>query len=241
MPLKTLIAENLVWDAAYRNEDDKVVCFFKSAGKFKSRYATLGFNDAANLDAGNMWPTEFALKKLTPGEEKKVSFAPGDTGFPVVEVAGSSFGFPTCWDQWFPELARIYSLEGAEILVYPTAIGSEPHLVEFDTQPLWEQLIVANGLANATFMVVVNRIGFERPLEFYGSSFISDPYGRVLVRAPRDRPTVLVADLDLNHRRNWINFGLITTRRPEQYSGLLDGAAGGVPLDRPGIGPEADR
>jgi predicted amidohydrolase len=67
-------------------------------------------NDAANLDAGNMWPTEFALKKLTPGEEKKVSFAPGDTGFPVVEVAGSSFGFPTCWDQWFPELGRIYSL-----------------------------------------------------------------------------------------------------------------------------------
>jgi N-carbamoylputrescine amidase len=160
-----------------------------------------------------------------PGYHEDRYFTPGDTGFPVVEVAGSNFGFPTCWDQWFPELARIYSLEGAEILVYPTAIGSEPHLQEFDTQPLWEKLIVANGLANATFMVAVNRIGFEQPLEFYGSSFISDPYGRILVRAPRDRPAVLVADLDLNHRRDWLNFELITTRRPDQYRRLLEGAA----------------
>jgi N-carbamoylputrescine amidase len=159
-----------------------------------------------------------------PGYHEDRYFTPGDSGFPVVEVAGSRFGFPTCWDQWFPELARIYSLEGAEILVYPTAIGSEPHLQEFDTQPLWEKLIVANGLANATFMVVVNRIGFEQPLEFYGSSFISDPYGRILVRAPRDRAAVLVADLDLNHRRDWLNFELITTRRPDQYRRLLDGA-----------------
>jgi N-carbamoylputrescine amidase len=165
-----------------------------------------------------------------PGYHEDRYFAPGDTGFPVVDVAGSRFGFPTCWDQWFPELARIYSLEGAEILVYPTAIGSEPHLGGFDTQPLWEQLIVANGLANATFMVVINRIGFEPPLTFYGSSFISDPYGRVVVRAPRDRPAVLVADLDLNHRRDWLNFELIGTRRPDQYGRLLDDAA---PAARP--------
>jgi N-carbamoylputrescine amidase len=160
-----------------------------------------------------------------PGYHEDRYFAPGDTGFPVVEVAGSNFGFPTCWDQWFPELARIYSLEGAEIIVYPTAIGSEPHLEGFDTQPLWEKTIVANGLANATFMVAVNRIGSEPPLTFYGSSFISDPYGRVLVRAPRDRPAVLVADLDLNHRRDWLNFELITTRRPDQYRRLVDDRA----------------
>lgn len=72
-------------------------------------------------------------------------------------------------------------------------------------------------------MVAVNRIGFEQPLRFYGSSFISDPYGRVLVRAPRERPAVLVADLDLNHRRDWLDFGLITTRRPDQYRRLVDG------------------
>jgi N-carbamoylputrescine amidase len=84
-------------------------------------------------------------------------------------------GCPTCWDQWFPEVARAYSLRGAEILIYPTAIGSEPDHPDFDTQPLWQQVIVANGVANGTFMVAVNRIGFEDPLTFYGSSFISDP------------------------------------------------------------------
>jgi N-carbamoylputrescine amidase len=185
---------------------------------------TKGFNTAICVDAAGRLLARTRKLHIPrfAGYHEDRYFAPGDTGFPVVEVAGSSFGFPTCWDQWFPELARIYSLEGAEILVYPTAIGSEPHLDDFDTQPLWEQLIVANGLANATFMVVVNRIGFEDPLTFYGSSFISDPYGRTLVRAPRDRPAVLVADLDLNHRRDWLSFGLIETRRPEQYRRLVD-------------------
>ncbi len=149
-------------------------------------------------------------------------FAPGDTGFPIAEVAGARFGFPTCWDQWFPELARIYSLNGAEILVYPTAIGSEPNREGFDTQPLWRQMITANGLANAMFMVAVNRIGTEAPLTFYGSSFISDPYGRVVVEAPRNEPAVLVADLDLDQRRDWLTFGLFSTRRPDQYGRLTE-------------------
>jgi N-carbamoylputrescine amidase len=137
-------------------------------------------------------------------------------------VAGASFGFPTCWDQWFPELARAYSLEGAEVLVYPTAIGSEPAHPGFDTEPLWQQVIVANGIANATFMVAVNRIGTEPPLEFYGSSFISDPYGRILVQAPRSEPAVLVADLDLDARRDWLElFPFFATRRPDTYQPLL--------------------
>ncbi len=114
-------------------------------------------------------------------------FRPGTTGYPTVPVAGATFGFPTCWDQWFPEVARAYSLAGAEVLVYPTAIGSEPELPGFDTEPLWQQVIVANGIANGTFMVAVNRIGTEPPLTFYGSSFISDPYGRILVQAPARR------------------------------------------------------
>ncbi len=149
-------------------------------------------------------------------------FAAGNTGFPVVEVAGARFGFPTCWDQWNPELARIYALEGAEVLVYPTAIGSEPDLGDFDTQPLWKHMITANGLANGTYMVAVNRIGTEGPLTFYGSSFVSDPYGRVLVEAPRAEPTVLVADLDLDQRRDWLTFGLFDTRRPDQYGRLTE-------------------
>jgi N-carbamoylputrescine amidase len=146
---------------------------------------------------------------------------PGDDAFPVVALGDARFGFPTCWDQWFPELARAYSLAGAEVLVYPTAIGSEPDHPGFDTEPLWERVIVANGIANGTFMVAVNRIGEEPPLTFYGSSFISDPYGRKLVQAPRDEPAVLVADLDLDQRRDWLDlFPFLTTRRPDAYGSL---------------------
>ncbi len=138
----------------------------------------------------------------------------------------AQLGCPTCWDQWFPELARAYSLEGAEVLIYPTAIGSEPDHPDFDTQPLWQQVIVGNGVANGTFMVAINRIGTEAPLTFYGASFISDPYGRVLVQAPRDRPAVLVADLDLDQRRDWLElFPFLTTRRPDAYQLLTRGPA----------------
>jgi N-carbamoylputrescine amidase len=145
--------------------------------------------------------------------------------YPVVSLplSDARLGLPTCWDQWFPELARAYSLAGAEVLVYPTAIGSEPDHPEFDTEPLWQQVIVGNGIANGTFMVAVNRFGVEGPLTFYGSSFISDPYGRVLVQAPRDRPAVLVADLDLDQRRDWLElFPFLTTRRPDAYGTLTE-------------------
>jgi len=160
---------------------------------------------------------------VTAGYYEDRYFRPGpiDGGFPVVELGGAKLGFPTCWDQWFPELARAYSLAGAEVLVYPTAIGSEPDHPEFDTEPLWEKVMVANGIANGTFMVAVNRIGTEGPLTFYGSSFISDPYGRVLVQAPRDAPAVLVADLDLDQRRDWLDlFPFLETRRPDAYGPL---------------------
>ena len=160
-----------------------------------------------------------------PGYREDHYFRPGDDGCPVVSIAGARFGFPTCWDQWFPELARAYGLAGAEVLVYPTAIGSEPEAPEFDTQPIWRQVIVAHGITSATFMVAINRIGTEGPLTFYGSSFISDPYGRVLVAAPRDEPAVLVADLDLDQRRDWLRFGLLQTRRPEVYGALIDARA----------------
>ncbi len=147
---------------------------------------------------------------------------PGDDAFPVIELGDARFGFPTCWDQWFPELARAYSLAGAEVIVYPTAIGSEPDHPDFDTQPLWERVIVGNGIANGTFMVAVNRIGTEDPLTFYGSSFISDPYGRILAKAPRDAPAVLVADLDLDQREDWLTlFPFLGSRRPDAYGSLV--------------------
>ena len=162
---------------------------------------------------------------VTAGYHEDRYFRPGPAGadaFTPISLGGAQVGLPTCWDQWFPELARAYSLRGADVLVYPTAIGSEPDHPDFDTEPLWERVIVGNAIANGTFMVVVNRIGDEPPLRFYGSSFICDPYGRILAQAPRDQPAVLIADLDLDQRRDWLElFPFLTTRRPDAYQPLL--------------------
>ncbi len=144
---------------------------------------------------------------VTAGYHEDRYFRPGPgelDAFPLLTLGEARLGLPTCWDQWFPEVARAYSLEGADVLVYATAIGSEPDHPEFDTQPLWEKVIVGNAIANGLFMVAVNRVGEESPLRFYGSSFICDPYGRKLVQAPRDEPAVLVADLDLDQRHDWL-------------------------------------
>jgi N-carbamoylputrescine amidase len=161
---------------------------------------------------------------ITAGYHEDRYFRPGPSGddaFPVIGLGEARLGLPTCWDQWFPELARAYSLEGADVLIYPTAIGSEPEHPDFDTQPLWEKVIVGNAIANGIFMVAVNRIGTEPPLRFYGSSFICDPYGRKLVQAPRDEPAVLVADLDLDQREDWLElFPFLSTRRPDTYARL---------------------
>ena len=194
--------------------------------------APLGFNTAICVapDGSLLARTRKLHIPITAGYHEDRYFAPGDTGHPVYDIAGATWGFPTCWDQWFPELARAYSLAGAEVLVYPTAIGSEPDHPGFDTQPLWQQVIVGNGIANGTFMVAVNRVGIEPAphpgdpgITFYGSSFISDPYGRILVQAPRDEPAVLVADLDLDARRDWLElFPFLTTRRPDTYRSLAD-------------------
>jgi N-carbamoylputrescine amidase len=190
----------------------------------------LGYNTAIVVapDGGLVSRTRKLHIPVTAGYHEDQYFRPGpadEDPFPLTSISTPDgetlLGCPTCWDQWFPELARGYSLAGAEVLIYPTAIGSEPDHPGFDTQPLWQQVIVANGVANGTFMVAVNRIGIEGPLEFYGSSFISDPYGRVLAQAPRDQPAVLVADLDLDQRRDWLElFPFLRTRRPDAYASL---------------------
>jgi N-carbamoylputrescine amidase len=164
---------------------------------------------------------------VTAGYHEDRYFRPGpgegEQPYPLVALAQASLGLPTCWDQWFPEVARAYSLEGADVLVYPTAIGSEPDHPGFDTQPLWERVIVGNAIANGVFMVAVNRIGLEPPLRFYGSSFVCDPYGRKLVQAPREQPAVLVAELDLDQREDWLElFPFLRTRRPGTYGRLTE-------------------
>jgi N-carbamoylputrescine amidase len=141
------------------------------------------------------------------------------------EGLGARIGLPTCWDQWFPEVARAYALGGSELVVYPSAIGSEPLFPKFDSEPQWRQVIVANGIANGLFMVVPNRTGDEPQLRFYGSSFISDPFGRVLVRAPRHEEALLIADLDLDERRDWLEaFPLLSMRRPDSYGAIAQTA-----------------
>ena len=192
----------------------------------------LGFNTAILVSpAGELiGRTRKMHIPISAGYYEDTYFRPGpgpDSGepnpYPVYEPdgLGARIGMPTCWDEWFPEVARNYSLGGAEIAVYPTAIGSEPKFPAFDTRPLWQQVIVANGINSGLFMVVPNRTGDEGALSFYGSSFISDPYGRILVQAPRDEEAVLVADLDLDQRRDWLElFPFLLTRRPDSYAAL---------------------
>ncbi len=204
----------------------------------------LGFNTAIVVapDGALAARTRKLHIPVTAGYHEDRYFRPGPADgepFPLLALADARFGLPTCWDQWFPELARAYSLEGADVLVYPTAIGSEPDHPEFDTEPLWERVIVGNAIANGLFMVAVNRIGEERApggaaaLTFYGSSFICDPYGRKLVQAPRGQPAVLVADLDLDERRDWLElFPLLATRRPDAYARLARERAQAPPAVR---------
>ena len=167
---------------------------------------------------------------VTAGYYEDQYFAQGPSDgepYPVYELdfdgTVAQIGLPTCWDEWFAEVVRNYSLRGAEVLAYPTAIGSEPDHPDFDTEPLWRHVIVGNAIANGTFMVVPNRYGNEGSITFYGSSFICDPYGRVLAQAAREGDEVLVADLDLDQRRDWLDlFPFLATRRPDTYDMLVE-------------------
>jgi N-carbamoylputrescine amidase len=138
-----------------------------------------------------------------------------------VKINNALVATPTCWDQWFPELARTYGLLQTDLICYPTAIGSEPDHPEFDTAPLWKTMMVAHGISNGMFVAAVNRVGTEDGITFYGSSFISDPYGRTILEAPRNEPAILVADLHLDYKKDWLNlFPFFKTRRPDMYSSL---------------------
>ena len=179
---------------------------------------------------------------VTEGYFEDQYFKPGPNHnpYPVYELeldGKPRLGLPTCWDEWFPEVARAYGLNGADILCYPTAIGSEPDHPEFDTEPLWRQVIVSHAIANGLFIVVPNRYGDEGRIDFYGSSFIVDPYGRILAQAGREGDELLIADLDLDQRRDWLElFPFFATRRPDTYSVLTEDvvnprATGGQGID----------
>jgi len=160
-----------------------------------------------------------------PGYEEKFYFNPGDTGFRVWKTRYAAIGVGVCWDQWFPEAARSMVLMGAEILFYPTAIGSEPPNPDYDSKDHWQLCMRGHAAANMVPVVASNRIGVETidqsTITFYGSSFITDNTGRLLAEADRESQSVILAEFDLSRleaaRRGW---GLFRDRRPSTYGRL---------------------
>lgn len=150
-------------------------------------------------------------------------FGGGDQ-FPVHDIGAVKLAAPTCYDQWFPELARIYALEGAEFIFYPTAIGSEPTAADFDSAPAWAAVMRGHAVANGLFIGACNRVGRENAVTFYGSSFICDPLGEVLAQASRDQDEVVHALLRAEVRERYLDlFPLLQQRRPQHYGRLLSG------------------
>jgi N-carbamoylputrescine amidase len=158
-----------------------------------------------------------------PGYEEKFYFRPGNTGFKVWQGAGTTLGVGICWDQWYPETARAMMLMGAEILFYPTAIGSEPHDPDLDTSRLWRRAMIGHAVSNVVPVVASNRIGNEGGQIFYGSSFICDERGDLLAEFGKDDTGVLVAALDVDQaKRHRAAFGFFRDRRPELYGRLVE-------------------
>jgi N-carbamoylputrescine amidase len=195
--------------------------FFERAGQAH-------FNSLAMIDADGRVLGLYRKSHIPqgPGYEEKYYFSPGDTGFRVWNTAAGRIGVGICWDQWFPEAARAMALQGAEVLLYPTAIGSEPPAPGYDSQPHWEAVMRGHAGANIMPLAAANRIGTETAPEgtavtFYGSSFIADQTGQLVAKASRDREELLTATFDLdaiaNLRRSW---GVFRDRRVDLYGTL---------------------
>jgi N-carbamoylputrescine amidase len=162
----------------------------------------------------------------SPGYQEKFYFSPGDTGFRVWQTRYAKIGVAICWDQWFPEAARCMALQGAEALLYPTAIGSEPGYPEIDSCGHWQRAMQGHSASNCMPVVASNRIGLEKgdicDVRFYGSSFITDHTGEKLVESDRESQDIITAELDLESmRRERAAWGLFRDRRPDLYGGIL--------------------
>jgi N-carbamoylputrescine amidase len=157
-----------------------------------------------------------------PGYEEKFYFRPGNTGFKVWPHPAGKLGVGVCWDQWYPETARAMMLMGAEVLFYPTAIGSEPHDASLDTARLWRRAMVGHAVSNVVPIVAANRVGVEHGQTFYGTSFIADERGDILAELGRDDEGVITATIDLDIvKRHRAAFGFFRDRRPDLYGRLV--------------------
>lgn len=185
------------------------------------------YNSLAMLDADGHVLGRYRKSHIpdSPGYSEKFYFANGDTGFIVHDTAIGKVGAGICWDQWFPEAARAMVLKGAEILIYPTAIGSEPSFLNWDSRDHWQRVMQGHAGANLTPLIAANRVGIEKgescDVVFYGSSFIADHTGAKLAEADRVTEGVITASFDLaaiaEARRSW---GVFRDRRVDLYGGL---------------------
>jgi N-carbamoylputrescine amidase len=197
------------------------------AGLFEKRAAGVFHNSAVVIEADGSLLGIYRKMHIPddPFFYEKFYFTPGDLGFKNFETSVGNVGVCICWDQWFPEAARLTALAGAEILVYPTAIGWQaPEKEAFGASQLdaWQTMMRSHAIANGVFLVAPNRVGVEDNIEFWGASFVSDPYGNVLKVAKNDQPETLVVDCDLGlievARTHWPFF---RDRRIDAYGGLL--------------------
>ncbi len=194
---------------------------------FYDKAGNTAFNSVAVIDADGTVQGVYRKTHIPDGipYAEKFYFTPGDTGFKVWKTKYAAIGVGICWDQWFPEAARCMALLGAELLLYPTAIGSEPTL-KIDSKPHWQRCMQGHAAANIMPVIASNRIGTEaegdREVTFYGSSFITDETGEIVEEAGREGQQVLTHTFDLDEiakrRREW---GVFRDRRPEMYSVLL--------------------
>lgn len=198
------------------------VSFFERAGPEH-------YNSIAVIDAGGENLGVYRKSHIPdgPGYQEKFFFKPGNTGFRTFATRHGTIGVAICWDQWFPEAARAMTLAGADVLFYPTAIGSEPEEPELDSRDSWQRVMVGHAVANAVGVVAANRVGTEGSgadaITFYGSSFICDARGDKLAELGRAEPGIAFAELDLAQlRRVRASMGFFRDRRPELYRGLTE-------------------
>jgi N-carbamoylputrescine amidase len=194
------------------------VSFFEQAGP---EY----YNSVAVIDADGRTLGIYRKSHIPdgPGYQEKFFFKPGNTGFHAFATKFGTIGVAICWDQWFPECARAMALAGADVLFYPTAIGSEPEEPELDSRDSWQRVMVGHAVANAVAVVAANRTGREGDMTFYGSSFVCDARGDKLAELGRTEPGIALAELDLTQlQRVRASMGFFRDRRPGLYRALTE-------------------
>ena len=183
------------------------------------------YNTLAMIDAGGEILGTYRKSHIPdgPGYEEKYYFRPGNDGFKVWDVFGCRIGVGVCWDQWYPEAARVMALMGAELLFYPTAIGSEPYDADLDTSRMWRRAMLGHAVSNCMPVIAANRIGNEDGAQFYGHSFITDEWGDFLSEYGAQESGALVATIDLARAaRHRAGMGFFRDRRPQLYGRICE-------------------